>query len=98
MAYWTRGRTFGTSMCNECCYEIPYGAYATEPDPDVCPKCGQTMENGYKNMMTKFAKLIEEHMEAINEEVFPEKYSVSPKVQRDICHKVFNKYLDNNIK
>jgi hypothetical protein len=98
MAYWTRGRTFGTSMCNECYYEIPYGAYATKPDPDVCPQCGQTMENGYKNMMAKFAKLIDAHMDAINEEVFPKKYSVSPKVQKEICQKVFNKYLDDNIK
>lgn len=94
MAYWTRGRTFGTSMCNECYYEIPYGAFATEPDPDVCPKCGQAMENGYKTLKANFAKIFENHMETITEEVFPEYYTVSPKVKKQICKDIFNDYVD----
>ena len=95
MAKWIRGRSFGTSMCDNCNYEIPYGVYATEPDPSTCPKCGEKMENGYNTLKTKLEKVFNEHMKLISEEVFPEELTISTKVQTELFDKIFKKYLKN---
>ena len=99
MAFWTRGRSFGTSMCNKCFYEIPYGTYSSVPDPDVCPGCGEQMENGYNTLKNKLEKEMKLHIKAVDEEVFPVVYSVSDSTKAKMYKQIFSdyiKYLNDN--
>lgn len=107
MAKWVRGRTFGTSMCDTCNYEIPYDI--NEPDPDECPKCGAYMENGFGNIQKALeTKLlidlstiteigeVEKQLGRIRENVIPEEYTVGITQECSIWEKAFQKYIDVN--
>lgn len=92
MALWIRGKSFGTSMCNNCCYEIPYMDYRKEgkPDPDECPNCGAFMENGYGNLKTTLVH----KLALLRNEVIPEEFGIYTKDEVIIWEQALDKFLE----
>lgn len=96
MAYWTRGYTFGTSMCSDCRKEIPYAELrqAGKPDPDTCPNCGADMENGYGNIQRALESKLNPALNAIRDEIIPERYGVSKKDEAKMWKKIFKEFVN----
>lgn len=96
MAYWTRGRTFGTSMCSDCHTEIPYTELrlAGKPDPDTCPHCGADMENGYGNVKRNLNVKLQPALGAIRDEIIPEKYGIANSDEIKIWEAAFKEFIE----
>lgn len=96
MAKWVRGRTFGTSMCDKCNYEIPYTEYrrSNTPDPDECPHCGAYMENGYGNVQKELTPTVFSALASVRNEVIPENYNIYGKDEIKMWEKAFESFIN----